>query len=729
MEQRKLNKTLLTLFSAAALLSSCNVPEKSSETSSIKESESSAHESNSVTPSSSSLAPSSDSLSSEDASSQSEIESSGPASSESQSEASISSSSGESEDDNPKHRFKATPTSSYLLKDGRTSYKVIMPSQSDEMATYAKSELSSLFKEATGIELSFISGDNLAFSESDTYISLGQNAYWESAGLSKQTSFDVYGRDGARILTKGKSIFIFGQSNYATLYGVYDFLKLSLNFESYYNDCYTLDKNVTDLLLCDYDVVDIPDLAYRHKRGLLFPTASQNQMFTYRMRVTDDTVSLILPIYEGDTSGSKANINHNSFYYFPTSVYQESHPNFYSTRGDQLCFTAHGDKEELTEMINIAAKKIEDTLTWHPYAQYPNYTTVFLGMNDVADLCSCDACEAMKKDHYNSPTASVIIFLKQVGKIVNEWMEQPENAAYKRDLSYSFFAYQSALTPPFKENDDGTFSYSEDIIPDEGVKLRPYVAFSNFDYGHSFYSTENAEMRQVLRAWGNFYPGSWAWSYGGFFNDYLTFFDLYSFYSDYHEYLAQYGYSFSFEQVKNDQRGADPGFGGLANYILCKKSWNASLDINELIDDFIDNMYLEAAGTIKEMFVKLRLWFARITEKFGLGRGGNGLSDISSNSKYWGYGFVEELFSLCDKAYSEIEIYKKDETKYKRLKNYIDIEWIIPAKVAIGCYEDKFKADEFTELKTKFKNICLDLGIKDIKEFVSISSYLESLGV
>ena len=726
MEQRKLNKTLLALFSCAALLSSCNVPEKSSESSSVKESESSAEQRDSVIPSSSSPASSSETQTSESVSS-GEDKSSGSSSSESQSQKSSSSS--EEDDANAKHRFKATPTSSYLLKDGRTSYKVITPSESDEMAGYAKSELSSLFKEATGVELSFVASDNLSFKESDTYISLGKNAYLESAGLANETSFDVYGRDGARILTKGKSIFIFGESNYATLYGVYDFLKLSLNFESYYNDCYTLDKNVVDLPLCDYDVVDIPDLSYRHKRGLLFPTASQNQMFTYRMRVTDDTVSLILPIYEGDTAGSKANINHNSFYYFPTSVYEESHPKFYSTTGSQLCFTAHGDKEELTEMINIAAKKIEDTLTWHPYAKYPNYTTVFLGMNDVEDLCSCEACEAMKKEHNNSPTASVIIFLKKVGKIVNEWMEQSENAAYKRDLSYSFFAYQSALTPPFKENEDGTFTYNADIIPDEGVKLRPYVALSNFDYGHAFYSSQNAEMRNILRAWGNFYPGAWAWSYGGFFNDYLTFYDLYSFYSDYHEYLAQYGYNFTFEQVKNDQRGADPGFGGLANYILCKKSWNASLDINALIDDFIDNMYLEAAGTMKEMFTKLRLWFARISEKYGLGRGGNGISDISSNSKYWGYGFVEELFSLCDKAYSEIEIYKKDEAKYKRLKNYIDIEWIIPAKVAIGCYEDKFKADEYVELKTKFKNICLDLGIKDIKEFASISSYLESLGV
>jgi len=638
-------------------------------------------------------------------------------------------SNGGGEGTSAKHRFVAEPTSDWLLKDGNTSYKVILPNESDEQLLYARNELSSLFQEATGVSLSFISDDGLSYKESDTYISLGKNAYWSSASLSKETSYDEYGRDGVRILTKGKSIFIFGESNYAVLYGVYDFLNITLNFETYYHDCYSLDKNVTDISLYKYDVVDIPDFAFRQKRGLLYAISGQNQMFGYRMRVMDDAASLTLPIYEGDNAASRYSTVHNSFYYFPTSVYAEKHPSFYSVRGDQLCFTARGNEEELETMVNLAAKKIEDTLTWHPYAEYPSYTTAFLGMNDVAELCDCDTCNTIKAAHNNSPAAAEIIFLNKVGKIVNAWMDKPENAAYKRDLSYSFFAYQSALTPPFKENDDGSFEYKDDIIPDEGVKIRPYVALSNFDYGRPFYSSANAEMRQTLKAWGNFYPGTWAWSYGGFFNDYLTFYDIYNFYSDYHAYLAQYHYSFTFEQVKDDQRGADPGFGGLANYVLCKKAWNASLKMDDLIDGFMNNVYQEAAPAMKEMFLKLRLWFARVIEKFGIGRGGVGTSDISSNSKYWGYGFIQELFDICDKAYKAIEIYQKDAATYKRMKNYIDIEWIVPAKVAIACYQSQFKADDYLQMKRKLKNICLDLGIKDIKEFVSINSYLEGLGV
>lgn len=628
-----------------------------------------------------------------------------------------------------KHQFTAVSTNDFLIQGGKTTYKVVVPTEGDTELLYAQSELTSLFKEATNIDLSVIYDTDLVYKEGDNYISLGKNDYWKSAALNDATNFEEYGRDGARILTKGESIFIFGESNYGTLYGVYDFLKINFNFETYYENCYTLDKNVKDLPLYQYDVIDIPDIAFRQKRSLLYPTANQNQMFPFRMRVTDSLDDLILPIHKSDSATSEFNRLHNSFFYFPKEVYGKSNPKFYSSSGDQLCFTAHGDEEQLSLMIELAAKKIEQSLTFYPIADYPKYEVAFLGMNDVPDLCGCEACQQVKEKHNNAIVSTVILFMKRVGKLVNAWMEKPENAAYKRPLKYMFFAYQAAINPPFKEKEDGTFEYSQDIIPDEGVEIMPFVASMNFDYGRSFHSSANEEARRILKAWGNFYPGTWAWSYGGFYNDYISFYDIYNFYEDYHQYLTKYNYSFSYEQVKNDQRGADPGFGGLSNYVLCKKAWDSSLDMDTLIENYMKNVYEEAAPAMKELFLKLRLWFAKTIEKHGIGNGGSMQADISSNKKYWGYGLLDELFGILDKAYASLEVYKNDAAKYKRIKNYIDIEWLVPAKVAISCYEDKFTSSEFVSIKKKFKDICLDNSIKDIKEFTSINSFLESLGV
>ena len=77
-----------------------------------------------------------------------------------------------SSDDNSslseKHRFVATPTSNSLVSGGRTTYKVILPSESDDQLLYARSELTSLFKEATNIDLGVISDVGLTYKDTDT---------------------------------------------------------------------------------------------------------------------------------------------------------------------------------------------------------------------------------------------------------------------------------------------------------------------------------------------------------------------------------------------------------------------------------------------------------------------------------------------------------------------------------------------------------------------------------
>lgn len=624
------------------------------------------------------------------------------------------------------HRMEAVETDAYLLQDGVTDYKILVPEEMSSNLLYAESELTKFFLEATGVSLGSATATGKSYSPSDHYISLGQNEYFRSAALGEDTA--AMKRDAARIVTKGQSIFIFGSGDIGALYGVYDFLSIHFHFETYYSDAYEIDTGVHEVKLMNYDVFDEPDIDYRQRRGLLYPSSSDSDdsMFAYRSRCLDEYGSMFLPIHMGDSASTEASVTHNSWYYFPTAKYLESHPKFYSNDQKQLCFTAHGDAEELDLMVEIAAGKIEQSLKWYPAAEYPQYTTAFLGMNDTYYLCDCEACTAISAEHNDAIVSTEIIFMKRVGKKVNAWMDLAENADYKRDLTYSFFAYQSAAKPPFTQNADGTLSYKEDIAPEDGVNLTPYCAFMNFDYGKSFYASENDEGREYIEMWGTLYKGSWGWTYGGFFNDYISFYDTYSFYQDYHAYLAKYGFKFSFEQVHNDQRGADPGFGSVTSYILTKKAWDSSLDVSTLIDNYFRVVFGEAAAPMKELFQKLRLWFAKTTGQEGWGRSSIQLS-VTSNKKYWTIGFVKEMFSYLDEAYAKIETYRKDDLLYTKMKRHIDCEWLFPAKVAIGCYEDEYGPEEFKSIKSRFKAIAQDLNLKDIKEFVSINSFLESL--
>ncbi len=624
------------------------------------------------------------------------------------------------------HQINVEETSDLLLEQSATEYKILLPSTLSPDLTLARDELLRFFQEATGVILSTTIDAGKVFDPNDRYISLGENEYFTSAGL--QLDHRSLGRDGVRIQTKGKSIFIAGGSDVASLYGVYDFLNYTFHFEAYSPNCYVVDHGVKDIPLMNFDVTDIPDVPYRERAGVAVSTTSDRDdlMFGYRLREMDSDNDLLLPIYLSDNATGTWSANHNSFYFFPVEKYGKSDPEFYSPDGTQLCYLARGNEEKFDRMTSLAAIKVEQSLAAHPYAEYPSYRAALLGMNDTPYLCNCDVCKKFAAEHHGSIAATILKFLNTMGKKVNDWMDLPENEPYRRPLQYMFLAYQQAITPPFTKNKDGSWDIKEDILPQDGVVICPFVAFMNFDYGKDFYANVNQEARETLESWGKYYPQAYAWTYGGFFNDFMGFYDVYNFYQDYHAFLKQNGYSFTFSQVHSDQRGADTGFFGLARYIIGKKEWNASLNVQELIDSYFQAMYREAAEPMQRMFETCRLWFARTSVEEGWSQSAIQLS-VTSNRKYWSIGQVRQWLNDLQEAYEKIAVYAKDEELYRKLKSRIDVEYLFPAKIVISCFQDSFPVTEYQTIKDNFKRIAMESGIQKIREFTSINSFLESL--
>ena len=72
---------------------------------------------------------------------------------------------------------------------------------------------------------------------------------------------------------------------------------------------------------------------------------------------------------------------------------------------------------------------------------------------------------------------------------------------------------------------------------------------------------------------------------------------------------------------------------------------------------------------------------------------------------------------------SAIEKYRKDEATYSKLKEHIDIEWLFPAKCAIGLYSNQY---DVSEIKPKFKSLCNSLGITKVAENVGIENFIDT---
>lgn len=628
---------------------------------------------------------------------------------------------------NENHKFSYKTTDTYMVKDGKTSYKVVVPEIETQSISYAKSELSRFFKEATGVDLKFIKDTGLSHNDSNRYISLGDTSLYKS--LNRDDDITALKKDGTKIFTKDKTVYIIGGAETGVLNGVYDFLKINFGFEYFFTDCYTLRTNVTDLKLLDYDVTDISDIEYREIIGYTKGSDSADgKMISYRLRLRDSYGNLLLPIHMGDSQTTEIKNNHNSLYFLPEEKYGTTYPEFYSGAG-QLCYTAHGnEKGTYDKMTSLCAEKIEQSLMWYPAAEYPQYKAVLLGQMDNVPMCNCTGCATMKSEHNDANSAALMKFMHDVGKKVDAWMALEENAAYRREnFKYMFFAYLDTSRPPFVEDSNGNIDIAEDLKLDDGVNVAPFFAQSHLHTGVSFDDKANIEQKEYIRLWGKAFPGTWAWSYGGFYNDFFTFWDLYSFYPGYYKYLKANNYSLTFPQIKSCQTGADTGFNVLAIYMYSKLAWNSELSVENIFDEYFNAMYAEAAEPMREMFDDLRLWFGRCLTDNNWAWSANMNGSISGSMEFVKQGDIVNMFRHLDDAYSKIEMYKKDPAKYSSLKSHIDMEWLFPAKVSISTDTGLFTEKQLADIKTNFKTYVRTLGMQYIKEFTSIEPFLNSL--
>ena len=103
------------------------------------------------------------------------------------------------------HDMTYTEADGYLLQNGKTDYKVVVPAALTTELGVARTELVTLFAEATGVTLEVISDEGLIHNEDNKYISLGNTTLYQTAGISDRVDASVLKRDGARIITKDKT--------------------------------------------------------------------------------------------------------------------------------------------------------------------------------------------------------------------------------------------------------------------------------------------------------------------------------------------------------------------------------------------------------------------------------------------------------------------------------------------------------------------------------------------
>lgn len=466
---------------------------------------------------------------------------------------------------------KIIKETSIVLYDGNASdYIIVIPEAASNAELTAANELKEFFSQATGFTLPIETDKTATYGENEKYLSVGRTSLMKKAGV--EAPYSKLGFDGYVIKTVGKSVFMCGGGDFGTQFSVYGFLRENLGWKFYADDEIVIPKS-TSLNLKQFDYTDVPDFETRY--------------LTYGALVADPLYARRLGL------SSEANYmvggGHSFFIWLPKETYYVSHPDWYSTDGNQLCLSNKAMRAELVE-------RIKDTLVTNTDARY-----VMIGQEDIYSWCDCENCKA-ETDVYGAGGQNVR-FLNAISDALAPWLKEnmPDRAEKIRYIGY---AYHKSETAPVKVVGNERVPIDDTVICRDNVMIELAPIYANFAY--SIAGNKNTSLKSLITDWTKVCGKLFIYMYSlNAFAANLPYYN-YNAISGNYKAFKELGVNTVFEQ--GHQRHDTTCLTELHSYVQAKLLWDSTLSVETLVDEFITQFYGPAAPQIKQYFESQRNW-------------------------------------------------------------------------------------------------------------------------
>lgn len=607
--------------------------------------------------------------------------------------------------ENVLHEIKVEPTEKDFVSNGGTDYTIVVPSEAEVKVLNAATLISNTIEAATGAKLEIISEEDAAYSGSQKYIVMDCDGLYEAAGL--ETPAKDVGTRGYYIFTKDNSVFIRANTQHGVYNGALEFLKHMVGYEVFAEERVWLEQT-DSLKLLDFTVIDRPDYElYLASNGI-----GDLEFTGQRYSHTDQmNVSYL-------NQGGESAFQHNTMIYLPKSVYQEAHPLWYA--GDQLCYTAHGDAEELELMLQEVMKTLTAVVDANPDKNSISFTQM-----DVRATCECEACSAAY-EKYGAYSSTTILFVNRLGELLEEYLkEQAEREGTPiRDVKILFFAYQMTVEPPVKE-ENGVYAPTAPEMrcrDNVAVYLAPIDAMFNL----SFEDEKNAQTQRIIEGWGAVADHIWMWLYSTNFSFYLTPYNSWETMIPRYRFCKANNAVFMYDQGQYNN-ATQTGFTHLKQYISAKALWDTSVELPELLDAYFIGCYDVAADPMRQFFDELQDWFKYLEENTD-GRMNGNIYLESEQREFWPKALLLQWEEYIEEAYEAIKVYQTEEPEvYEGLKKQIKRESIFLQWELLHLYGTEFTESEFQARKDQFVSDCEELNFTYYKEHEELKPVLQAL--
>lgn len=447
-----------------------------------------------------------------------------------------------------------------LISDGKSDYSIFVSDKAAASEKTAAAELQVYLEKISGCRLPVVN----ATSEGSRFIYVGFKEAPEHLlhGLDPAG----FGPEEYIIRSNGKQLLIAGGSQRGTLYGVVGYLKDHPGCRWYTQ---TVEKipSLKTIVLRTAEDRQKPDFQYREvnwREAYEAGWSVHNRVIPSRLSIPDSLGGSFVIFPE---RGHTFNV------IIPPTQYFKTHPEYFSeingirTADDaQLCLT-NPDVLRLT---------VEKVLEWKRLR--PDASVYSISQNDNEQYCTCSRCKKVDEEE-GSPAGTLIRFINRVSEEVTR--THP-------DIKIHTFAYTYSEVPPLHVRPAGNVL----------IELCHY----NYCSAHSINGCkDHNKFTGRLEKWLQIAKNVTVWGYYVDFGFYLMPFPNFeSLRKDvkYFKEKGSYGLYTEGCNIIGPKGGGE--FSELKAWVFAQLMWDASLDADMLIKEYLENVYGNASQPIAQ---------------------------------------------------------------------------------------------------------------------------------
>lgn len=606
---------------------------------------------------------------------------------------------------NTLHKVKVTESD-----NSTADYTILV--EDNEQAKTAAAFIQSNVYQATGYTLPIVQDETVSLTADSKYIVIGRQDLFNASGLTMPE--DDLGNAGYYIKSAGKTVFIACENVRGYQYGALAFLRETLGYDMIAYDTIIYEKSGQTVPVMD--IIEAPD----YEMSVNNVTFGSDAYFYGMGQIRQDD-AWVIP--EG------GGFIHNSFRYLPPAEHTDKKSLWYSTGQYQLCYTARGDENELSQMVDIVAQKMKVALD-----ENPTQTDISISIQDNLYSCTCTACKD-EYQKYGTDSAALIKFVNKVAEKLDTWYEAEatQNNTEKRKFYVALLAYNKFFNAPVKEVNGKYEPIDESVRCNENVGV--WIAPIGAQYNRSFYELENESVAKNIEAWASLTDRMYFWLYQTNFSSFLFPYNSFEAMTETLRFCKSYGAVYMYNQPQSSQgtsADAMTGFHIFKLYLNKCAMFDVNVDYKDCLDKFFKYYYLDASDAMREFYDELIVWVGQLEGNYAEFGGGSIYSryDNDKAQSFWPKKKLDQWLSILDRAYDSIKKYKTENPDlYQRLYAHILKESIFPRYVLITVYEGKYKPSVLNQMRADFKKDCMSLGISCYEEGEYLTVKYEEWGV